>query len=151
VIVKVEVHGNAWAYGDAEPPLVLDPGSHELPDPSAELLAALAAAEAVGAVTVLDTPARAAKVMRAAVEADDASLVKQAQAIDSGEWRRGHLAQRLVEVRDAARQLTELEELQQVALLSDEQIEELGRLSALAAEADLLERELSYRPPGGEV
>jgi hypothetical protein len=86
--LTVDVKHSRWAGPDVE----LAGGVHEI-DVSAAVVRAIAAGAAAGVLEIVDADAKASKVIAGAVEPDEVSLVRQAEAVADGRWHEGHLAQ----------------------------------------------------------
>jgi hypothetical protein len=79
--ITVEVTNAQWAWSDPKEPVVLEGGVHELANPSAGLVKALAQAEAAQAgVRIVKASEQHRKQARAAVESDVESLKHNAKA-----------------------------------------------------------------------
>lgn len=84
--MKIEVLTTQWAHDGG----VLAGGVHEIEKPTAKLLAAAAAAEAVGSVKVTASADEREK-MRGSVESDSESEKKLTQAMADSTWHEGNL------------------------------------------------------------
>lgn len=93
--LSVRVLTSQWAWSDPDEAVVLPGGDHALPNDdvklSADLVKAIGAGVAAGALELLETDSKYVKQVYAAVEEDEISLKANAKAVESGAWLKGHL------------------------------------------------------------
>lgn len=143
--MKISLHVPISQWRATDFGIVLAGGKHDLPNDdvpklSAGFLRAIAAASAVGVVEILECDAKAASAMDGVVEPDEESLAKYEDAVQSGLWLEGHLANVVAQREEQLGQLARQLELARAAGKSLDD-EDVVALIAQAAFAEYLREE----------